>query len=555
MSNIAVHFIDASATAATPISAEVVGSKAAQLAVMNRLGLPVPPAFVLPTTLCQPVNRGDTAAISALKDGLRQGIARLEARTGRRFGDRRNPLLVSVRSGAAKSMPGMLETILNVGLNAESLRGLIRLTGNPRLAWDSYRRFIQSYAEVVLALPAAPFEAALTEMIQTEEVVGEAELDGEALERLTQSYREIAQHGAKARISDDPMEQVVAAALAVYQSWESPRAQEYRRLNALEGLSGTAVTVQAMVFGNAGSKSGAGVAFSRNPATGAPGLYVDFLLDAQGEDVVSGRRSPGDAALLTARLPRVIGELAAGAKRLERECGDLQDIEFTVEEGRLYFLQTRSAKRTPRAALQCAIDLVHEGIIDAATGLRRVGDIDLAKAGLTRFLERGPAVARAVSASPGMASGRAVFDSRRAKELAADGKPVILIRRDISTEDIAGLAVADGTLTAIGARTAHAAVVARQLGKVCLVACTALEVEDGARQCLLAGQPVAEGDWLSLDGETGEISLGESRIVSDPPEAALAEIARWRAMLASSQVEAVPERRKSESHGQPAAAL
>ncbi|HWU00712.1 MAG TPA: PEP/pyruvate-binding domain-containing protein [Terriglobales bacterium] len=551
MSEASFCFIDGSA--ATPlVGAEAIGSKAAQLAVMSRLGLPVPPAFVMPTRFCAPINSGDDNALESLQDGLRQGIAQLEAATGRHFGDRRKPLLVSVRSGAAKSMPGMLETILNVGLNPDSLRGLIRLTGNPRLAWDSYRRFIQGYAEVVLELSPTLFEAALAEMLKSEQVASEAELDAEALERLTQAYREIAQHVSKTRLPDDPMEQLLAAAIAVFRSWESPRAQEYRRLNALEGLSGTAVTVQAMVFGNAGSRSGAGVAFSRNPATGAPGLYVDFVLDAQGEDVVSGRRSPGDAALLTARLPRIVGDLAAGAKRLERECGDLQDIEFTVEEGRLYFLQTRSAKRTPRAALQCAIDLVHEGIIDAATGLARIGDIDLGKAGTARFLDRGPAVASAVSASPGMASGRVVFDSRRAKELAAEGSPVILIRRDISTEDIAGLAVAEGILTAIGARTAHAAVVARQLGKVCLVACAALDVTDGARQCHLAGQELREGDWLSLDGETGEISLGQSRIASDPPEAALAEIARWRRMAGEPGSAAPPN---SHSQAEPAAAL
>jgi len=544
MSEASFYFIDGGA-AAPLVGADAIGSKAAQLSVMSRLGLPVPPAFVMPTRFCAPINAGDEKALAALKDGLRQGIAQLEAATGRHFGDRRRPLLVSVRSGAAKSMPGMLETILNVGLNPDSLRGLIRLTGNPRLAWDSCRRFIQGYAEVVLELPAAPFEAALAEMLRSEDVVTEAELDAEALERLSQSYRELVHRSAKARLPDDPVEQLLAAALAVFRSWESPRAREYRRLNALEGLSGTAVTVQAMVFGNAGSRSGAGVAFSRNPATGAPGLYVDFVLDAQGEDVVSGRRSPGDAALLTARLPRIIGDLGAGARRLERECGDLQDIEFTVEEGQLYFLQTRSAKRTPRAALQCAIDLVREGIIDSATGLARIGDIDLGKAGTARFLDRGPTVARAVSASPGMASGRVVFDSRRAKELAAEGSPVILIRRDISTEDIAGLAVAEGILTAIGARTAHAAVVARQLGKVCLVACSALEVADGAPQCRLGGQELREGDWLSLDGETGEISLGQSRIASDPPEAAIAEIARWR------QATAAGDR----SQAEPAAAL
>jgi pyruvate,orthophosphate dikinase len=520
-------------TANAPVIAPAAGgSKAAQLAVMNRLGLAVPPAFVLPTNLCQAINRGDADAGVALEEGLRLGIARLEELTGRRFGDERAPLLVSVRSGAEKSMPGMLETILNVGLNASNLRGFIRLTGNPRLAWDSYRRFIQGYAEVVHGLAGDTFDACLADMVRREAVAGESELDGEALERLTADYLDIALRGIGHPIPEQPMEQLLTAARAVYRSWDSAKAVEYRRLNGLQHLAGTAVTVQAMVFGNAGGRSGAGVAFSRNPATGAPGLYVDFLLDAQGEDVVSGRRTPGSAELLAARLPVAAAELAAGAKRLEKECGDLQDIEFTIEDGKLFFLQTRAAKRTPRAALRVVVDLVREGIIDADTGLRRVAEIDLAQAGVTRFVDRAQAVATAIPASPGVASGRVAFDSPRAKEMAADGTPVILVRHDTSTEDVAGFAVAAGILTAVGGRTAHAAVVARQLGKVCLVGCHELQVTNGANHGEIAGQALAEGDWLSLDGESGEVCLGQSRIVTDPPEIEMAEVNRWRQAVA-----------------------
>jgi pyruvate,orthophosphate dikinase len=423
----------------------------------------------------------------------------------------------------------MLETVLNVGMNNDNLRGLIRLTGNPRLAWDSYRRFIAGYAEVVNGQDPAEFETALKALIQAEGVASESELDGEALERLTQDFLDIAQHGANGRPPEAPMTQLLAAVRAVYGSWNSGKAVEYRRLNKLDDLTGTAVTVQAMVFGNGGGRSGAGVAFSRNPATGEPGLYVDSLLDAQGEDVVSGRRTPGNAALLAARLPTVAAELAAGAQRLEEACRDLQDIEFTVEEGRLFFLQTRAAKRTPRAALRVVTDLVREGVINVTTALQRVNDIDLDQANVTRFRERRATIAKAVSASPGVASGRVAFDSRRAKEMAADGQPVILVRHDTATEDVAGFAVASGILTAVGGRTSHAAVVARQLGKVCLVGCRSLALTPEAKLGELAGHSLQEGDWLSLDGDSGEISLGRSEIVTCPPQAELDEIAGWRA--------------------------
>jgi pyruvate, orthophosphate dikinase len=521
-------FLIGIAGATDELTLELAGAKASELWRMSRLGLPVPPAFVLPTTLCGPANRQDPATLASVECGLREGIERLEEATGRRLGDARMPLLVSVRSGAAHSMPGMMSTILDAGLNSRSVRGLIGMTGNPRLAWDSYRRFVQMYCEVVEGVPATAFEARLADLIRSEDVAGERDLDPVALEELVHEFHDIAARAVGHGIPAEPMEQLRAAALAVYRSWDSPRAVEYRRLNKLEGLAGTAVTVQAMVFGNAGGRSGAGVAFSRNPATGVKGLYVDFLFDAQGEDVVAGRRIPGDAAVLAARLPEVARQLADGASRLEREFRDVQDIEFTVEEGRLFFLQTRSAQRAPRAALRILVDLVHEGVLDADTALTRAKEIDLDHVGVARFVEKAPAVATATSASPGVATGRIAFDTARAKALAAGKEPVILLRHDISTEDIAGFAVATGILTATGGRTAHAAVVARQLGKVCLVGCRELAIRADGSGGQIGGRQIREGDWISLDGETGEVSLGRQDIIIEVPQAELAELEAWR---------------------------
>jgi len=515
----------------TSITAEVAGSKAAQLGQMTRLGLNVPAAFVVPTTFCAPVNANDPKALEGLRQGLQKGIAWLEQVTGRRFGDIRNPLLVSVRSGAPQSMPGMLQTILNLGLNSETLHGFIRATGNPRLAWDSYRRLVQAYAEVVEGLPGTDFSQHLRDMLQREGIVDAIALDPEALERLTAEFLEIAERLSGHPLPADPFEQLFAAARAVYRSWESPRAGEYRRLNNLDSLAGTAVTVQTMVFGNSGGNSGAGVAFSRNPATGANELYVDFLFDAQGEDVVSGRRTPGNAARLAARLPQAAKLLAEGARRLDHEFHDAQDIEFTIENGKLYFLQTRTAKRTPHAALRIAVDLVREGAIDIKEALARLADIDLGHLDITRFASAAQPIATAISASPGVASGRVVFDYTQAKKFVDGGEPTILARADTSTEDIAGYAVADGILTATGGRTAHAAVVARQLGKVCLVGCRSLTLDEQHREAMIGKERIREGDWLSLDGETGEITLGKRTIVAErPPE--LAELERWH-MVAS----------------------
>jgi pyruvate,orthophosphate dikinase len=420
----------------------------------------------------------------------------------------------------------MMATLLDVGLTHDTVRGLIRMSGNPRLAWDCYRRFVQGYAEVVGGLEPQPFEDLLKAFLIAEEVTNEAELDPEALERLTFEFLGLVEERLGAAIPADPMRQLEAAVRAVYRSWESPKACEYRRLNRFEDLLGTAVTVQAMVFGNAGGESGSGVAFTRDPATGVKSLYADFVSEGQGEDVVSGRRTPADIATFRNRMPRAAEGLASGAALLERELKDMQDIEFTVEEGQLYFLQARNGKRTPRAALLILIDLLKEGIIDEREGALRAKALDLEATAATRFSDVAEPIARGNGASPGVASGRVAFDSARAAELAKFGDPIILVRPETSTEDIAGFALAAGILTALGGRTAHAAVVARQLGKVCVVGCAALAIDAEKRMARLGEQKIGEGDWISIDGETGEVFLGKREIIADRLTAQIEELNR-----------------------------
>jgi pyruvate,orthophosphate dikinase len=508
-------------------SADSIGNKAANLARMAALGLPVPPAFVLPVKLCAAIISGDAHAERHLRDGLKEGIAFLEATTGKRFGDRRNPLLVSVRSGAARSMPGMLDTVLDVGCTLAAVHGLIRTTGRPRLAWDCRRRFIESYAETVLGRDPAPLTARLAELIATEQAMSDRDLDSEALERLAGEQPALIEDDDDSWL-EDAAAQLDSAARAVYRSWASERAQTYRELQQLDDLEGTAVTVQAMVFGNGGLSSGAGVAFSRDPSTGLPKPMIDLVLDAQGEDVVSGRRTPDTEQSIARALPEVASELGAILKQLEQEFGDVQDIEFTVEDGRLWILQTRAAKRTPRAALRIAIDLVQEGLITPKQALRRTDGIDLAALGQTRLAVTSDPVVRGIGASGGIAVGRAAFDSASAQRLAETGEPVILLRPDTSTADVAGFAVAAGIVTSVGARTAHAALVARQMGRPCIVGCAGMVIDMDADCARLGQAALAAGDWICIDGDSGNIYLGKREIIVTRPDAELAAIESWR---------------------------
>jgi pyruvate,orthophosphate dikinase len=514
---------------ATTDAADEIGTKAAGLARMAAAGVPVPPAFVLPISLCARINAGEPDAARELDNGLRQGLAFLESTSGKRLGDRRAPLLVSVRSGAARSMPGMMDTVLDVGASSAAVGGLMRMTGDPRFAWDCRRRFIESYATVVLGRDRAPFDATLARILAEEKVPEERDFDCEAVERLAVSYQSLAEDGGW---MDDPMRQLTEAARAVYRSWMGERVQTYRRLHRLDDLKGTAVTVQTMVFGNRGLLSGAGVAFSRDPSSGNACPMVEALFDAQGEEVVSGRRTPLGEEAIDRAIPDVGVQLRDILRRLEQEFRDVQDVEFTIETRRLWILQTRPAKRSPLAALRIAIDLVRESLITPHEALHRLSDLSPDALARTRLEAPGEPVLHGIAAAPGVAAGRAAFDSPSAARQAAAGDPVILVRPDTSTADVAGFAAAAGIVTAQGGRTAHAALVARQMGKPCVVGCRSLAIDSEARTASFDTGAISEGDWMSMDGDSGAVYLGRADIVRERPTAELAELERWRSEAA-----------------------
>ncbi len=517
--------------ALAPGGAAEVGNKAWNLMRMARAKLPVPAAFVLSTAWC-----GRTNAAASLNTALTDGIGLLQDATGLLFGGTHGPLLVSVRSGAAVSMPGMMETVLDVGLNAATVEALIRLTGNPRLAWDSYRRLVQGYAEVVAGLPTAPFDALVSARLVAAEAGSEQELDHRELRTLTSDMLACYLELAGSPFPTDPMVQLVAATQAVFRSWNAPKAVSYRRLNNIDENAGTAVTVQRMVFGNAGGASGAGVGFTRDPATGLRELYFDFQFDGQGEDVVAGRRTPRDHDRLRRALPAVWTRLEEIRGVLETLFGDVQDFEFTVQDGVLFLLQSRRAKRTDWAALTIATDMVAEGLLTPALALAQIGHIELDTVVRGSFVEPvPPTLAMAQAASMGVACGGLALDTDAVDRLVAAGQPAILVRQDTVTSDIEGMARAAGILTGSGGRTSHAAVVARQLGKVCLVACPGLEIDLARRECRIGGMLLHEGDLLALDGNTGAVHAGQLTVKTERPEAALKKIASWRLAEAARQ--------------------
>jgi len=531
-------------------AAEIIGAKAANLARVASLGLPVPPAFVLPIELCAAIVDGDSQARQQLASGLAEGIEFLEETTGRRLGDRRRPLLVSVRSGAARSMPGMLDTVLNVGCTPDAVHGLIRCTGNPRFAFDCRRRFLESYGNLVLGISVGAFKAELEGLLTAENCTTEYGVDCEALERLVACYRRAIEEESRAT-TETPAEQLQSAAEAVYRSWMSERAVAYRRLQRLDDMVGTAVMVQAMVFGNKGRCSGAGVAFSRDPSSGADIPVVEVIFGSQGEDVVSGKQTPEDEDAIIRSFPLAAKELRAALARLEQSFGDVQDVEFTIEDGKLWILQTRAAKRTPQAAVRFVIDFVKTGRISPAEALTRLSGIDLERLANKCLTGLGPPVGRGTGASSGVAVGRAVFDPATAARLAENGDPIILLRPDTNTADIAGFAASSGIVTARGGRTAHAALVARQLDKPCVVGCAELSVDETVRCARLAEATIKEGEWVSIDGNAGTIYLGRGQVVLNRPEAELAEIERWRRQIAA---DAVVQQFAANNHTKAAAA-
>lgn len=511
-------------------SVEDMGFKAHNLARMARLGLPVPQGFALGTALCGLWQDDPDGATASTRAAFDAALRDLERATGLRFGDARRPLLVSVRSGAPVSMPGMMDTLLNVGLNGATVRGILRLTGNPRLAWDSYRRLIQSFAETVHGANPAPFREAVAQALAREGLRQPRELDFRSLAGLCEEFLALHEDLTGERFPQDPRLQLEAAIGAVFRSWNSGRAKTYRALHGLAGNAGTAATIQRMVFGNAGGTSGAGVAFTRDPSTGEDQLYVDFLFNSQGEDVVSGRHRAEDADRLAQVLPQAWRALAAARLALEREFGDAQELEFTVQEGALFLLQTRSAKRTPWAALRIAVEQVRDGLIDRAAALARLEGLDLAAIARPRLADDagGTLLARCTSAGVGVAHGRLALDADAVQRFARAGGNAILVCEDLSTEDVAAIAHAAGVLSARGSRTAHAAVVARQLGRVCLVGCEDLKIDGVRREVKLAERVLREGDTLSLDANEGRVYAGEVRVLVERPTQWLDEVARWR---------------------------
>jgi pyruvate, orthophosphate dikinase len=497
---------------------ELLGGKGIGLAEMTQLGVPVPAGFTITTDAC----RAYMAAGGEVPDGLEgevdEHLTALEEKTGKRFGDASDPLLVSVRSGAAISMPGMMDTILNLGLNDEAVRGLAERTGNARFANDSYRRLIQMYGEVVDGVDGHLFEDALSKLKDARGAALDVDLSAEDLAELVETYKKTYEGETGRPFPQDAREQLSRAVRAVFESWDTPRAQVYRRAHHIPDDLGTAVNVVQMVFGNKGAQSGTGVAFTRDPSTGEPGLFGEFLADAQGEDVVAGIRTPEPIAAMKKALPEAFEQFVDTMRRLEEHYRDMQDIEFTVEDGRLYLLQTRTAKRTAAAALKSAVDMVDEGLITREDAVARIdpGQLDQLLHPMIDPNAEVEVVTQGLNASPGAASGQIVFDADTAAEKGGAGEDVILVRWETTPDDIHGMIAAKGILTAHGGMTSHAAVVARGMGKPCVAGCEALSVDHAARKASIAGHELGEGDVITIDGGTGRVILGPVDLV--PPQ-------------------------------------
>jgi pyruvate,orthophosphate dikinase len=500
----------------------LLGGKGANLAEMASIGLPVPPGFTISTPVCALYHAEGESFPESLRGEVAGGIAHIEAVTGKRFGDASDPLLVSVRSGARVSMPGMMDTVLNLGLNDDTVQGLAAASGDPRFAWDSYRRFIQMYSDVVLGLDHGRFEEALEIAKEDKGVHLDTDLEADDWRRLVSAYKDLVEELWGRPFPQDVNEQLWGAIGAVFGSWQSDRAKVYRRLNSIPHDWGTAVNVQAMVFGNMGETSATGVAFTRNPSTGERAYYGEYLINAQGEDVVAGIRTPqyltrsareaagAKAASMEESMPEVYGELARVFDLLERHYRDMQDIEFTVERGNLWMLQTRSGKRTAKAALRIAVDMAAEGLIGEEEAVLRVDPSALDQLLHPTLDPKAPrnVIAKGLPASPGAACGVAVFDADTAERYAALGEKVILVRIETSPEDIHGMHAAQGILTARGGMTSHAAVVARGMGRPCVSGAGALQIDYKAKRMRIGGVEVAEDQTITIDGSTGEVMLG-----------------------------------------------
>ena len=491
----------------------LLGGKGANLAEMTNLGLPIPPGFTVTTEACTDYYNHGRSISEEIQTQIFDALALLEEKLGKKFGDTENPLLVSVRSGARASMPGMMDTILNLGLTDISVEGFAKRTGNPRFAYDSYRRFIQMFSDVVMEVPKSLFERVIDEIKEDRKVHFDTELTAEDLKEVIRRFKEIYKEKMGEEFPQEPRVQLMEAVKAVFRSWDNERAIVYRRMNDIPGDWGTAVNVQSMVFGNMGNTSGTGVAFTRNPSTGAKGIYGEYLINAQGEDVVAGIRTPQPITRLEEDLPECYEEFLKIANRLEEHYRDMQDMEFTIEDGKLYFLQTRNGKRTAQAALQIACDLVDEGMITPQEAVSRIEAKSLDQLLHPTFdpdaLKKGTVMGQALPASPGAAAGKIYFTAEEAKEAHETGERVILVRLETSPEDIEGMHAAEGILTVRGGMTSHAAVVARGMGTACISGCGDIVIDEKKKQFTLGGKTYFEGDYISLDGSTGKIYDGD----------------------------------------------
>ncbi|MCX8083840.1 MAG: pyruvate, phosphate dikinase [Calditerrivibrio sp.] len=506
----------------------LLGGKGAGLAEMTNLGIPVPPGFTITTEACIAYQKTKTYPEGMWEQTL-EGLKKLEQATKKEFGSTTNPLLVSVRSGARVSMPGMMDTILNLGLNDETVKGLATSSNNERFAYDSYRRFIQMFSNVVLGVEHAKFEKLISEVKKEKGYSLDTDLTAEDWKGLVEKFKALVLTETGKPFPQDVMEQLKLAINAVFDSWDNQRAKTYRKINKIPEDWGTAVNVVAMVFGNMGNDSGTGVAFTRNPSTGEKEFFGEFLINAQGEDVVAGIRTPEPIARLKEEMPGVFAQLEEVYKKLEAHYKDMQDIEFTVERGVLYMLQTRSGKRTARAAVKIAYDMYKEGLIDKKTAVLRVApeQVDQLLHPMIDPKEKYTAIAKGLPASPGAAVGRVVFTADDAESWAAKGEKVILVRDETSPEDIGGMHAAVGILTATGGMTSHAAVVARGMGKCCIVGCGAIHIDEHEKVFTVGPHTVKEGDYITINGSTGEVILGKVSLVEPELSGEFAEILSW----------------------------
>ncbi len=487
----------------------LLGGKGANLAEMTNIGLPVPPGFTITTEACSEFYNQDKKIWDELKDEICENIKKLEEKTGKTFGHGENPLLVSVRSGAAVSMPGMMDTILNLGLNDITVESLAAITNNERLAWDSYRRFIQMFGDVVKEVPKYKFDIIMDKVKEAKGITSDLDLDVEDLKLITKKFKNLYAEETGEDFYSDPMEQLISAVKAVFNSWNNPRAIIYRELNEITGLPGTAVNVQSMVFGNMGTNSGTGVAFTRNPATGENKIFGEYLMNAQGEDVVAGIRTPESIDKLAEEMPDMFEQFMNICHTLEKHYKDMQDMEFTIERGKFYMLQTRNGKRTSKAAINIAVDMVEEGLITKEEAILRIDpkSIDqlLHKTFSKDGLKEAKEIGEGLAASPGAASGKVYFDCKSIKENGGG----ILVRVETSPEDIEGMNIAEGILTVRGGMTSHAAVVARGMGKCCVCGCSELTINEEKKELESRGVVIKEGEFISLDGSSGKVYLGE----------------------------------------------